>query len=242
MRLAALVIAAVSLVEAPRAEASACRTTKLAATPLATRATIGSDGGVLVGWTSGGADDAPDLDAVGRWQFVAGTRSMGLTSDQLAPGLWRMRPATPGRRATLRDDRGHRQVMVTTARTLPSPLPAPAATIEIKTWPGGPRGGGGSMAIATLASIPAGAVAIVVFPADDDDHAPALSWARVGGSSTVAVATTPGRCSPNPPGTRVPGVGEQVRLAWVDRHGRLSAESPPITTTAAPGTPTTPTP
>ncbi|MBL8620755.1 MAG: hypothetical protein JNK64_05600 [Myxococcales bacterium] len=227
----ALVAVAVVLLGAPRpAVAGGCRTLTISASPLSTKATVVPGGGVLIGWSNDGDDDAPALDAVGRWGFTAGTPSVAAKAEVLAPGLTVIRPASTGaRRLTLRDDHGKKQVAVTIVRKAPRPLPAPVATVETRRFNGGPRGGSSASAVARFAAVPGGAVAVIAY----DARGNALAWARVGGSREVGLASTPGRCRPNPPGLDVPSAGQQLQLAWVDRHGRVSARSATIEVTEA---------
>lgn len=230
MRVALVAVALVLLVPARPAVAGGCRTVTISAAPLSTKATIVDGGGVLVGWRNDGGDDEPALDAVGSWGFTAGTPSVAAKVEALAPGLTLVRPAsTAVRRLTLRDDHGKKQVAVTIARKAPRPLPAPVATVETRRFSGGPRGGSSASAVARFASVPANAVAVIAY----DARGTPLAWARVGGSREVGLASTPGRCRPNPPGLDVPSAGQQIQLAWVDRHGRVSARSATIEVTEA---------
>lgn len=80
--------------------------------------------------------------------------------------------------------------------------------------------------LSTKASVVPGGGVLIGWSNDGGDAAPALD-------AEVALAATPGRCRPNPPGLEVPSPGQQLQLAWVDRHGRVSARSATIEVTEA---------
>lgn len=81
-----------------------------------------------------------------------------------------------------------------------------------------------SATIATVATVPAGAVAIVVY---DESGKTAKSWGGPAAGTHDITVWSSGGCAGPAIGT-ASGTNDKVRLAWVDAGGRLGALSPVV--------------
>lgn len=152
---------------------------------------------------------------------------VAVRDETIAPGLARLVPARalpPG--AHRIENLGWPAPLTVTAAAPAAPLAAPRpASISItrvqRRWDESVR------VDATLsAPIPDGVIAVVL----RSEGGAAATWLEVPtpGVAIVGLHDEGGRCAQSIPGRRPPTPGERVRLAWVDRAGRLSEWSAPI--------------
>ncbi|MEZ4403952.1 MAG: hypothetical protein R3B06_28265 [Kofleriaceae bacterium] len=201
---------------------------------------IPAGGGVLVGYsdsTDGGAERYADGDPAAHtdWSMVVGKRRIRPRLEVLAPGLAVYRPtATRTARPQplrLREADGREVGAFTTTRaTRAFAVEAPQlGSVTAVITPSGRRYGGTTTTVtATVANVPADAVAIIAYRAGKGTPLP-VSWSRVAaGATSVALYESPGRCASDPVGRVAPAAGDTIVVAWVDAFGRRSPMSQPI--------------
>ena len=153
-------------------------------------------------------------------RFVDGKRRTAPSVKAVAPGLVVLQAV--GTR--LEDKRRNKLLTFTRATTAQPAIEAPKATAVVRTtsWPGRKRFQ--SVSVQLAAAAPADRY-LVVF-----DHTGKIgrSWGRGDGSATTVIVYRSGECTTVPDGTHPSAPGDEVRLAWLDRTGRMSALSPAI--------------
>lgn len=219
MKLLAVLLLALSV---RLASAGECADAPLTARPLTTDQTaIPSDGGILVAYQPQAADE-PQRGLVKDWRLVDGAQRTAPRVTPLAPGLERLQPVG----TQLVDGKGASLLRFSAAKAAGPVLDAPAATAVVRTTSEAGRRRMRVVSVALATAAPADRI-LVVF---DKAGKVARSWGRGNGSPKVAVFGS-GGCTLVANGTIESQVGDEVRLAWVDRTGRLSGLSAPITVT-----------
>jgi hypothetical protein len=198
-------------------------------------ARLPAGGGILVGYQfqSGEMDDdglAPT------WKLSRGKAAIATQVDTIAPGVVVYRPAKPveaGAELTLADAAGHRQFVVTQGTDAGAMLPAPRPTAVHRhdelsyRWRS-------TREVIDVEAVPDDAYAVIVY----DAHHTAISFHTVphgvAGPTQVTALESMGHCVFPPAGQRAAADRESVTLAWVDRFGRVSPPSQPITVKADP--------
>ena len=234
-RWAALGLAALATMAAPTDATAKCALRMLDDEVVTNAAdAIPAGGGVLVGWTE--SDDrtgARDVDPAVHpaWSFREKRKKVRATMTTIAPGLVVYVPAVArGQKHTvaLVDDTGAPVGTYTIARAAAVALPAPeidrVARSDVQSFRSNTIAL--TAALKARAAIPAGAYGLVLYRGDV-----ALSWHRIDkpDATEVLAFRSPGRCGTQPPAMAPAAAGDTVTLAWVDRFGRVSARSAPIT-------------
>jgi hypothetical protein len=157
---------------------------------------------------------------------------VAVRSEPLAPGLFRLVPATPLPPGSHRIENLQWPAAITvTAAAIPAGLAAPAIrSVALGALPGREGEPARTRVIVALsAPSPGGAIAIVLRSASGR----AATWDQVASPSLELDAhDAPGRCAATVPGRLPPIAGEVVQLAWIDRVGRLSPWSAPVAVSA----------
>jgi hypothetical protein len=219
---AAVAVLALALLAA-RAEAE-CAATELTYLAFSTETTTG--GALVVGRISR-VPPQPRVPARAPEIVLADGSRVAVREETIAPGLVRLVPARPLPAGAHRVEHLGWPAPLTVTASAPSappPAPRPTAITITRTQR---RWDESITATATLAApIPDGVVAVVV----RSEGGAASTWQQIEttGVAIVGIHASEGRCAQSIPGRVPPAAGERVRLAWVDRTGRVSAWSAPI--------------
>ncbi len=233
-----------TLLRSPVADACCIQQTR-SASVLTTRDTkVPDDGGILVGWHSGGVtrdgdEQYGDISNQPSWKVKIGkAAAVGVTRVSLAPGLTVYMPPAGKGEFTLVDGKGFSVGKFNhDAKAAKNALIAPTAE-ALKVWTIPDFRAQDRHAQLTLKSAPpAEAVAIIVYQVGKTENV-AISFARLPDThdklTTLEVFQDAGRCGSLVPGTRPPTHGDSIAFAWVDAFGRRSPLSATITAKANP--------
>lgn len=181
-----------------------------------------ADGGIVVG--AFGADvplptGDPAVQTGWRIRTDGGRETPRIVT--LAPGLVVYRASTRAGRIELEDERGESLAWVRATNRKRPVLAAPDATAAEVVF------GGGTVRIGVelATKAPKEAIALVLA----DRNGTPRSWSLVQRGSTKQHAYAQNRCQVVPNGSVLSQAGEQVTFFWVDRAGRVSPASKPIT-------------
>jgi hypothetical protein len=187
-----------------------------------TGAAVPADGGLVIETRfDGRSDDTPDRD---KWTMSVDGKAQAVVVKALAPGLEVLLLPAAAQSVELREDTTVLGA-VTRATSAVAMVPAPKlVSMTSDTWTS--TRGSGARITATVAQVPADAIALIAF---DAKTGKARSFGRVeAGVATIDVYSQ-GRCSALPDGTVLSRAGERIVARWVDRYGRLSPASKPVT-------------
>jgi hypothetical protein len=179
-------------------------------------ANIGDKGGVVVAQLA--FTDVPKASAAG-WRFRGSATAPAVTA--IAPGLDVYAPKTRGGKLVLED--GTTSLVEVSAVGAARALPAPAvASIVSKTFTG--RHSSATVTVELAGDPPEGAIALVAF---DKDGKPRSFGTVVKNAKQVAIFRQ-SDCGAPFHGTVISNPGDEIRLAWLDVGGTLSAQTAPV--------------
>lgn len=186
---------------------------------------VPSDGGIVVAYDHP-SNQGPVLGRnspngpIKDWRFVDGKRRTAPKVKTLAPGLELLQAV--GTR--LEDGRRNKLLTFTRTTTASPELEAPKVKAVVRTTGASGRKTFQTISVQLEAAAPADRYLIVF----DQAGKVARSWGQGDGISTSVVVLRAGECMVSPDGTLPSAPGDEVRLAWVDRSGRMSLLSPGI--------------
>lgn len=248
MKLLPYVLALSCLILAPRiADAGACAQPGWSPTVLTpANQSVPANGGLLVtafqafGLMGANGASRNQDPSVAAWTLRRGPHTLRFRVDRLAPGLSRYVPiGRAGGEWTLAGHNPKRTVRFHRGSGVRLPAPSVrSVTRGTRHWKNFRRHRSSSHYVnALVGSVPREAIGVIVYRAAAKPipmlfkQVPAT---RPGQRASLALYSTPGRCSSSMPGVMVPFVGGKVQLRWVDAFGRLSPLSAPIVVTQAP--------
>lgn len=229
MRFVALGLAALLASPPPAGACAAPHLIDVALT--ADGATLLDDGGVVIETRVGGVGRGTDHELGQGMTLASRGQQVAATMEFIAPGLSVLRPSKTGRRPITMIDSSYKVYLTVSQAKAKAKHAAPKVTSLTSTLPrdglanGSAPGVPTSSATLTLAT-PADddVIAIVVYLVTKDGQQGAAYWHRT--SDLVYTFKTGGKgCVPGP---RPLLPGEQVAIGFVDKYGRSSPLSAPL--------------
>lgn len=159
------------------------------------------------------------------WRFKTAKTNEKPTLVTLAPGLVRYALPAKVAAAELHDGTQARGKITRATAALPALAAPKVAKIHHETFRTR-RGNGAITTVVLDGAAPADVVALVVLDAKTGKP---RSFGRATAGATEVTVYSQGRCSALPNGTVETRAGERVTLLWVDKHGRSSPATKPVT-------------